>query len=317
VRILVTGGAGFIGRLVAAGLAPGSAFLARLDRVWDGVEDGPRSRSLVGDVAAIGDLARADELRPDVIVHAAGITTAACEADPDAAFAINVESTRTLLAWCRGLPRPPRVLLTSSVAVFGGGEPYADELARPAPGSTYGATKLMAEALVLDAARRGIVEGLVVRLPVTIIRPGRVGQPGAGFLSDLIMAAAAGRPFIAPLAGNRAVPVASRRRTIEALVRLATGPLPSSPLVHMPSVAATARDALAALEREGVRDPGRTISFMPDPAVERLIAGWPAVLASREAGRLGLAPPDTIDAVVAGYLAGQRGEQRTLTGVDG
>lgn len=316
-RILVTGSAGFIGGSVAAALAHDRAFLTRIDRVSDDVEDGPRTCSLVGDVAAIGALARAEELRPDVIVHAAGITTAACEADPDAAFAINVEGTRTLLAWCRGLPRPPRFVFTSSVAVFGGGESTADELARPAPGSTYGATKVMAEALVLDAARRGIVEGIVVRLPVTIVRPGRVGRPGAGFLSDLLTAAAAGRLFIAPLAADRAVPVASARRTIEALVELATGPLPPSPLVHVPSVAATAQDALAALERRGLRDPGRTISFAPDPTVERLIAGWPAVLASRETGRLGFGAPDTMDAIVAGYLATQRHGTKTLTGVDG
>lgn len=280
-RALVTGAAGFIGGALAAALSRQGdvAEVIAFDRLP--VTASPGIRPVTGEVADIGasGMGSANE-PPAIIVHCAGITAAACEADPAVAYAVNVEGTRALLAWCAGLPRPPRLVLTSTVAVFGGGEPVVTEASRVAPASTYGATKAMAEQLVLDAGRRGIVEGVVARLPVTIVRPGRVGRAGAGFLSDLVIHAAAGRAFEAPLAVDRAIPVASLRDTAEHLVRLGTAPLEGSDIHHVPSLAATARDVLAILAEHGiVPEPGR-VTFRPDPGVERLIAGWPERLSS-------------------------------------
>lgn len=144
------------------------------------------------------------------------------------------------------------------------------------PHPTYGTTKLIAERLLLDAARRGEVEGVVLRLPVTIIRTAaRTAPPGAGFVSDLIDSALRGCAFTAPLALAHAIPVASVEAVLGVALRAATGAMPAA-ILHMPSLAGSADSARSALAACRVAAPG--LSCAPDPAVERLVAGWPARL---------------------------------------
>ena len=297
-RVLVTGAAGFIGGAVARALASREDVreVVLLDRVAT-ADAGPKTRPLAADVSAVGTAAAG--VSPDLVVHCAGITTASCEADPEAGFAVNVAGTRALLAWCRTLRRPPRLVLASTVAVFGGGEPVVDEASPVAPRSTYGTTKAMAELLVRDADRRGEIEGVTLRLPVTMVRPGRTGRAGAGYLSDLLRHAAAGRSFTAPLAADRMVPVASLRAAGDAVLRVGLLPSPP-PLVHVRAVAATGAAALEALAAAGI-DAAQTVRFQPDPTVERLMEGWPERLASLHDP----AEPETLAGIVEAFLAGR------------
>jgi nucleoside-diphosphate-sugar epimerase len=301
VRVLVTGAAGFVGGLLWRAFAaePDAPDLTLLDRQRPA--GAGRARVAIGDVADIANLP-SPSVAPDVVYHCAGITTATCEANPDMAFAVNVEATRALLAWCRGRLRPPRLVFTSSVAVFGGGEAVVDEDSPVRPNSTYGATKAAAEHLVLDAARRGEVEGVVVRLPVAIVRPSREGRAGAGYISPLLVAAREGSPYQAPLAAGRAIPVTDSGYLADGLRRLASLPAPPR-LLHVPSLRATGLDVLTALRGLGLDEAASRISFRPEPQVERLIEGWPERLTSRHALPLGWGEPPGLAAIVAAYLA--------------
>ena len=277
-RVLVTGATGFLGCRLAGMLAadPRVSAVTGLDRTAPPA--GTAFQSITADITRLPDLAPEAE----TAIHAAAITSQASEADPDAAFAINVEGMRAVLRWARARPAPPRVLFLSSIAVFGRGDPVATEDTPPDPHSTYGTTKLIAERLLLDATRRGEVDGVVLRLPVTIIRTApRSAPPGAGFLSDLIDAALRGRAFTAPLAPAHAVPVASVDAVLGLALRAAVGPVPA-PLLHVPSLAGSADSARAALAACGVATQG--IACVPDAAVERLVAGWPARLGTVHPG---------------------------------
>lgn len=292
-RVLVTGAAGFIGRALVERLTarPEVGEVIALDLAEISLAD-PAVRTLRGDLAEIGRLLPA-RAPPDIVFHVAGITTQACEADPDLAFRVNVEGTRHLLAWCRALARPPRFVFTSSVAVFGAGEVVVDEASRVGPASTYGTTKVMAEALVADATRRRDVDGATLRLPVTMVRPGRTGRAGAGYMSDLIRSVVAGRPFVAPLAADRIVPVASVQAAVSLLERLGFSPAPP-PLAHVPALAASGEAMLAALRACGFTLAPGQIAFAPDAEVERLVAGWPSDFGSRFGG-----PPETLADILA------------------
>jgi nucleoside-diphosphate-sugar epimerase len=294
-RILVTGGAGFLGGRIAAALAamPGVAQVTVLDRA---PAAGP-FQSVVGDVAAIAQILPPGFVA-DAVIHAAAITSQASEADPAAAWAINVEGTRAVLDWCLRLPRRPRFVLLSSIAVLAGGVAEPDEASLPAPASTYGMTKAVSELLLAEATRRGAVAGVALRLPISILRTTRSGAPGAGYLSDLVLHARAGRAFTAPLPAERALPVASLRAAVALACRAALAPSLPAPLLHVRSLAVSGEDMLAALEARGTAA-RRLVAFAPDPAVERLIAGWPRRLATRHPSF----SADLADAGLAGLLA--------------
>jgi nucleoside-diphosphate-sugar epimerase len=271
-RAIVTGAAGFLGGRLAAMLAadPRLSAVTGLDRAAPPA-DGP-VRPIQADIARFPEVAPMAEM----VIHAAAITSQASEADPEAAFAINVEGMRAVLRWARAQPSPPRVLLLSSIAVFGRGDAVALEDTPPDPRSSYGTTKLIAERLLLDATRWGEADGVILRLPVSIIRTAtRTAPPGAGFISDLIDAALRGRSFTVPLAANRAVPVASVEASLGLALRAALGPVPAR-VLHVPSLAGSADSVRGALAACGL--PAPDITCMPDAAVERLVAGWPARL---------------------------------------
>lgn len=269
--VLVTGAAGFLGGRIAAALEASGATAARFDRLGgDGL--------VTGDITRIAD-AFAPGTRFDAVIHAAAITTQASEADPDAAWAINVEGTRAALRFAQGA----RFVLLSSIGVFGGGEAEPDEASPPQPASTYGMTKTVAEALLADASRRGDADAVVLRLPISVLRTTRSGPPGAGFISDLVAHARRGEHFTAPLGPDHALPIASVRASVALACRAAlAGDLPAR-LLHVPSLAVSGTVAVEALEAEGV--PALAlVDFAPDPAVERLVAGWPRRLATRFPG---------------------------------
>ncbi|MBP0444940.1 NAD-dependent epimerase/dehydratase family protein [Roseomonas sp. SSH11] len=276
-RVIVTGAAGFLGGRLTAMLAadPRVAEVVGLDR--SPLLATP-FRTITADIAGFPVLAPT----AGAVVHAAAITSQASEADPDAAFNINVEGMRAVLRWARAQPEPPRVVLLSSVAVFGRGDAVATEETPPEPRSTYGTSKVLAERLLLDATRRGEADGVVVRLPVSIIRTAaRTAPPGAGFVSDLIDSALRGQPFTAPLTPVHAVPVASVEASLGIALRAALVPIPGR-ILHVPSLAGSAELALAALERCGIT--GARVSCAPDPAVECLVAGWPSRLGTVHPG---------------------------------
>jgi nucleoside-diphosphate-sugar epimerase len=269
--VLVTGAAGFLGGRIAAALEEGGATVTRFDRT-------------AAPCVVVGDIGRIAEALPpgtrfDAVIHAAAITTQASEADPQAAWAINVEGTRAALRVAAGA----RFVLLSSIGVFGGAEAEPDEASPPRPASTYGMTKMVAEALLADAARRGDADAVALRLPVSVPRTTRSGPPGAGFISDLVAHARRGARFTAPLSPDHALPIASVRAGVALACRAALAADLPARLLHVPSLAVSGAVAVAALEAEGV--PARAlVDFAPDPTVEALVAGWPRRLATRFPG---------------------------------
>jgi nucleoside-diphosphate-sugar epimerase len=292
-RILVTGAAGFLGGRIAEALAA-SADVTRFDRV-------AAPGIVAGDIAGLAS-ALPPGFRADAVIHAAAITSQASEADPEAAWTINVEGTRAVLAWCAAQPRPPRLVLLSSIAVFGGGEAAPDEHGAPRPASVYGTTKAVAELLLRDAARRGVADAVVLRLPISVIRTTRSGPPGAGFISDLVAHARRGLRFVAPLCAEHALPIASVRVSVALACRAALLPDLPARLLHVPSLAVSGEVAVAALEATGVAARG-LVAFAPDPAVARLVAGWPRRLATA----FPTFSDDLRDADFAGILRDDRG----------
>ena len=258
---------------------------------------------VVGDLA---DPAHAEALareRYDSIFHLAAGLVFEVEQSPERSHAVAVDSLRRLIA---PAVQCPRLVFTSSIAVFGGALPAeVDEAVSRDPATTYGVHKAICELLIADATRRGQVDGRCLRLPIVVTRP----QPsrGAPTVSDLVASIIReplqGRDATVPFARETALPLASAGAVVAALIRLHDSDaahLPANRAVNLPSLQVTAgalADAVGCLQAAG------SITFHPDPAIQAVIAGWPAALVSSVAGRIGLVPDGAVDDLIEDYRA--------------
>ena len=197
-KVLITGGAGFLGqRLARKLLEQGALTLAGtrwpihqidlLDVLANDAIAETRVRSLVGDIADPQVLRGAIDQDTAVIFHLAAVVSGQAEADFDLGMRINLDASRALLETCRTVGHMPRVVFTSSVAVYGGDLPdtVLDGTALN-PQSSYGTQKAIAELLLADYTRRGFVDGRVLRLPTISVRPGRPNAAASSFASGII-----------------------------------------------------------------------------------------------------------------------------------
>ncbi|MGE3928273.1 MAG: NAD-dependent epimerase/dehydratase family protein, partial [Lautropia sp.] len=214
-KILITGGAGFLGQqLIAALLAAGKLELA--DAAGQRVAH-PIDRIVSFDVAAgrIED-ARVDNRTGDIgdpqvvaglvdrdtaaIVHLAAVVSGTAEADFDLGMRVNLDGTRHLLDACRRAGHQPRLLFSSSIAVFGGQlPPVVTDATTPTPQGSYGTQKLIGELLVQDYTRKGFIDGRSVRVPTATVRPGKPNGAASSFASGIIREPLAGVEALLPV----------------------------------------------------------------------------------------------------------------------
>ncbi len=213
-HIVITGGAGFIGKKLAAALLASDGIALEgqpkrpLERLTlfdvveaaEGLPADTRIRTIAGDIT---DRAQIDELISedvDAVFHLAAIVSANAEADFDLGMAVNLDGTRHILEACRRLGSTPRVVFASSVAVYGGDMPetgYDDLFLNPQ--TSYGAQKAAGELLVNDYSRKGFVDGRALRLPTIVVRPGKPNKAASTFASSIIREPLAGEPAVCPV----------------------------------------------------------------------------------------------------------------------
>lgn len=319
-RVVITGGAGFVGtvlarRLLAEPVALGGAapvaidelLLADLAEPPPDVAADPRVRALVGDVATV--LPRLGEV--DAVFHLAGVVSGAAEADFDLGMRTNIDGTRALLEHARGQHVPPVLVFTSSLAVFGtdpaiGPLGTVDDDTLPRPQSSYGIQKFIAEQLITDYTRKGFVRGRSVRLMGVVVRPGSPNAALSSFMSGIIREPLAGLPATCPVPADTEIALSSPRRTVDGILRAATvddATWGSTSGMNLPALTTTPREMAAALDR--VAGPGTSdrIAWTDDPAIGTIVRSWPARLVTPRAHRLGLTAETSFDDIVRAYLA--------------
>jgi len=323
-KVLITGGSGFLGaRLARTLLQKGRLALAggaerpieqvlltdRAEPPADLLADA-RVRHVGGDLL---DLASRRELPPaatDAVFHLAAAVSGECEADFDLGMRSNFAATHALLEACRALGSRPLLVFASSLAVFGKlpgralPEPITDDTL-PTPQSSYGIQKFIGEQLVADYARKGFVTGRSVRLMTVSVRPGRPNGAASGFLSGMIREPLAGLRAQVPVAAATPVALASPARTIEGLVRAAEasdvewGPLTA---LNLPSLRTTVGEMAQALERVAGPQATALLDWTPDPAIERLVSTWPGDVRWERARALGLSADGSFEQIVRDYV---------------
>src|ERR671916_3215861 len=315
-HILVIGAAGMVGRKLIERLARdgelGGREIAKLTAA-DVVEpEGVAAckdcvfpmRAVVADVSAPGEAEKLVAERPDVIFHLAAIVSGEAEADFDKGYRINLDGTRFLFDAIRkiGDGYKPRVVFTSSIAVFGAPFPDAigDEFLS-APLTSYGTQKAIGELLLSDYSRRGFFDGVGIRLPTICVRPGKPNKAASGFFSNIIREPLAGHEAVLPVAESVRHTHASPRAAVGFLIHAATmdtervGPRRN---LTMPGLAATVGEQIAALRRIAGDRVAARIRREPDPTIMRIVEGWPRRFdASRDEG-LGFKAEKSFDDII-------------------
>jgi D-erythronate 2-dehydrogenase len=322
-RVVITGGFGFIGTMVAreslaTGTFRGSELteLVLADRFVprdaDAIAADPRSTVVEGDL--LETIPRIFARRVDAVLHLASAVSAEAEADFDLGMTANVQSTLALLEAARHQSgEPATVIFSSSVAVYGSDPalPLPDvvsESTLPTPQSSYGTQKFICEQLVADYTRKGFIDGRIVRLMTVAVRPGKPNAAASGFLSGIIREPLAGIATMCPVRPDLSVALASPRRTVEGLLRVAQvergddpGQLSGRIAVNLPALTVTVAEMLDTLRQIAGDAVADLVLVEPDPAVEAIVGSWPARFDNTRAAALGLAADASFADVVEQY----------------
>ncbi len=327
-KVVITGGAGFLGkklarRLLQQEIAGPSGKPERVSELLlfdvakasgPGLDD-PRVKTLAGDIANFATVQSVVQGAATVF-HFAAVVSAGAEADFDLGYKVNLDGTRNVLEACRALGTNPRVVFTSSLAAFGGDLPPAvtDDTALT-PQTSYGAQKSIGEFLIRDYTRKGFLRGTSVRLPTICVRTGLPNKAASTWASSVVREPLTGVDVVCPVTPETIMVVLSPRKTVDAFVRLHDlGPDDFGPgrTLLLNGINVTAKELEQAIGRHaGNRKVGK-VTWQHDPAIQKICDGWPQGIDSRRARNLGFQTDKDLDEVVRNFIADDLDDQLKL-----
>ncbi|MES0813117.1 D-erythronate dehydrogenase [Roseibium sp. SCPC15] len=314
-HVLVTGAAGMLGRKLVEKLSADRAlFGSEVSKLTLADVVAPPIPSAVKDIASAQtvDLATPGEPeklisgRPDLIFHLAAIVSGEAEVEFDKGYAINMDGTRMIFEAIRREsmrePYHPRIIFASSIAVFG--QPFPPRIADDfftTPLTSYGTQKAICELLLADYSRRGIFDGIGLRLPTICIRPGKPNKAASGFFSNILREPLVGQEAVLPVEDSVRHWFASPRAAVGFLVhaaRMDTAVLGSRRNLTLPGLSAQVSEQIDALRRVAGEKAIRLIRREPDPDIQKIVAGWPEDFEAQRAKELGFAAETRFDDII-------------------
>ena len=318
-KVVITGGGGFIGaKLAKALLARGTlagadgtqqkiARLVLADQSFPDLQKDSRLEMLAGDIADPAFAARAIAPETDLIFHLAAVVSGAAEADFDLGMRVNLGGVRAVLEAARRCVRPPRLVFASSVAAFGGDLPRVlDDSTTPLPQTSYGSQKVVSEYLISDFSRKGYIDGRSLRLPTIVVRPGKANAAASSFASAVLREPLAGIAYECPLPPETGVWLLSPRRVVEAFVHahdLPASAWGSNRSLNLPGITVTVAEMIAAMGRIAGAQTVKRVSWKPDPRIQAIVKGWPVRFSTLRALSMGFEADPGIESVIRDHIA--------------
>jgi nucleoside-diphosphate-sugar epimerase len=315
-RVLITGGGGFLGHQLARELLRRGHLRGRplselilLDRAFAQPLEGRGLRRVVGDVAQAGWVREAAQGAVDVVFHLASMVSGECEEDFDAALRVNLDGGREVFAAARASGPSTVVVFASSIACYGGLDMSLpmDDLTKHLPQTTYGMTKAMGEMLVNDHSRKGHFDGRSVRLPTVIIRPGKPNAAASSWASGMFREPLNGELCVLPISLEQPHPMTDDQTVVDSLravAELDSATLGGDRALVLPAHRVTPRQAMEAV-RQVVQRLGLPMGdweLRADERIAGIVARWPQQVDGRRALDLGLPRPMPLEAIVERYL---------------
>jgi len=317
-KVVITGGTGMLGRRLAMRIlqkpeltsldgTPSEVEKLVLFDAFEPVEpppDDPRVEVVSGDIC---DRATVDALidgETDSVFHFAAVVSGGAEADFDLGYAVNLDGGRNVLEAARRTGRCPRVVFTSSLAVYGG-ERTVDDSTGLTPQTSYGAQKAIGELLVNDYTRKGFIDGRTLRLPTIVIRPGKPNAAASGFASSILREPLQGDPAVNPVDPETRMLILSPRRAVQAFIDVhnadgaALGPNRS---VMMNGLSPSIAEILEALRAYAGDNVAGLVQDQPDDLIQQIVEAWPWYADGARARALGMEPDASVEEIIRTFV---------------
>jgi nucleoside-diphosphate-sugar epimerase len=313
-RVVITGAAGFVGRKLAAALAKAGTLdgakineLALFDVVEPPKPEGTvRIATHVGNIAARPEVAALIGRDTGAVFHLAAIVSGQAEAEFDTGMAINLDGTRWVLEACRALPKPIKVVFTSSVAVYGGDipTPIKDDI-NLLPQTSYGTQKAIGEALVNDFSRKGFLDGRSLRLPTVVVRAGKPNRAASTWASSIIREPLQQTETVCPVAKSVRMWCASPRTVVQSLIRAYE--LPAKAFgdnrgLMLPGFVVSVAEMMESLKRVAGPKVAARVKFKKDPVIAAIVDRWHADFAPKRALKIGFKQDKSMDDIVRWFI---------------
>ena len=321
-NILVIGGGGMVGVKLINRLARdgnfGDAAITKIIRQDVVLPPPPPASSfpietLIGDLSTPGEAEKLVALTPDVIFHLAAIVSGEAEADFEKGYRINLDGTRYLFEAIRkaGGGYKPKVIFTSSIAVFGA--PFPDAIPDDffnTPLTSYGTQKTICERLLADYSRRGFFDGVGLRFPTVCVRPGKPNLAASGFFSNIIREPLAGQEAVLPVPEHVRHWHASPRAAIGFLIHAATmdtAALGNRRNITLPGVSCTVGEQIAALRKVAGDKVVARIKREPNETIMKIVAGWPRNFEAKRGRELGFKAENSFEDIIRVHIEDELG----------
>lgn len=269
--------------------------------------DDPRVTVVKGDISDPAVVGRLIDAETSSIFHLAAVVSSQAEADFDLGMRINVDAWRILLETCRRLACRPKLLFTSSVAVYGGALPEVvrDDTALH-PTSSYGIQKLIGELLLSDFSRKGFIDGRGLRLPTIAVRPGQANRAASSFVSSIIREPLNKASAVCPVSADTRLWLLSPRQAVEALIwahNLDADSFDQHRILNLPGVSVTVGEMIEVLGKVAGHEVLDRIRWESDSTVQRIVGSWPGRWDAKRALALGFNGDRDFESIVRAFIA--------------
>lgn len=322
-NVVITGGTGMLGRRLALRLLGTDELVGPSGRIeplerlvlvdaFDPAEPppgDPRVEVVKADICgpAVARRVIGDDVAS--VFHFAAVVSGGAEADFDLGYRVNLDGARNVFEACRSAAGMPRVVFTSSLAVYGGFRDIVDDTPLT-PQTSYGAQKAIGELMVNDYSRKGFFDGRCLRLPTIVVRPGKPNKAASGFASSILREPLQGEAVNCPVTPDSRMLILSPRRAVQAFIDVHNADanlLGLRRAVMMNGISPSIGEMVAALRDIAGDKVASRITWQPDAQIQTIVDGWPWFADGERARALGFQPDASIEEVIQSFIDDELG----------